>query len=115
MTQAKRDSSRRLTVRFDTDRVEALVARGRNAGQKIGTVLHYVEEPRKTPTGGRYTARQFTLRTPGGDLWFGTLPKDSDIVKLRPATQAEVDKLREKNQAAADARKAKANEQRETA
>lgn len=97
---------RRLTVRFDTVNYQAVVPRGRNAGQRIGTVLHYVETPRETPSGGKYTARQFTLRTPGGDLWFGTLPKDSDIVRLRPATQAQVDKLREKNQAAADARKA---------
>lgn len=74
----------RLVVRFDTDNAQALIARGPNAGKPIGVVLHYIETPAKTPSGGKYTRRQFTLRTPDGRKWVGTLKKDSNIVRCRP-------------------------------
>lgn len=78
----------RLTVRFDTVTATAFPARGRNALQPFGTVLSYVEQPGTTPTGGRYTRRQFKFRAPGGRVWFGTLPKDNPrpVVRMRPAS-----------------------------
>lgn len=76
----------RLTVRFDCHNVAALISRGPNAGKPIGTVLEYVEADRKTPTGGDYKSRKFTLRTPDGRKWYGTVPKDSDIVRCRLAS-----------------------------
>lgn len=78
-------STDRLVVRFDTVSARAFIAQGPNKGKPIGTVLHYIETPRKTPTGGRYVAKQFTLRTPNGRKWFGTMKSDSDIVRCRPA------------------------------
>lgn len=78
----------RLTVYFDADAVKAytVTPKGRRSLHRAGTVLYYVEAPRKTPTGGRYVARQFTLRTPDGKKWWGTLKKNSSIVRCRPAT-----------------------------
>lgn len=78
-----------LLVHFDAEKAEAYVPRGRNRGKRLGSVVHFVERPRKTPTGGNYISRQFTL-TLFGTKWYGTCGKNMTpdgkyIVKCRPA------------------------------
>lgn len=75
----------RILVRFDVDKVEAQVPRGPNAGKRIGTVTHFVERPAETPTGGKYTSRKFRVTMPGGRVWYGTVKKGTNLVKLRPS------------------------------
>lgn len=89
----KREGKTRLTVRFDPATLS--VYRGdskyRTAGTKLrgATVLRYVEEPARTPTGGRYTRRGITVRTSDGRRWYGTLKAGTDVVKLRLAPKDE--------------------------
>lgn len=82
-----REGKTRLTVRFRNVEGEPLgVYRpGKGRRVKAGIVLHYVEAPAKTPTGGRYIRRAMTVRTPDGKRWWGTLKNGSDIVRLRLA------------------------------
>lgn len=89
MTTAVPSPDDRITVRirFENEVPVAYLPRGRNARLPFGRITHYVERPGKTPTGGRYTSRKFTLRAPGGRVWYGTMKKDSDIVRCRPAPQ----------------------------
>lgn len=82
----------RLTVWFDEDKGEAyrLTPRGRKSNRLAGVVLHYAERPARTPTGGRYTRRGFTLRDVEGNVWYGSLGKDFPYrglgtVRCRPA------------------------------
>jgi hypothetical protein len=52
------------------------------------TVTRYiVDEGARTPTGGKYTRRGITVRTRDGRTWYGTIRKDSDVVKLRLAKE----------------------------
>lgn len=78
-----------LLVHFDAEKAEAYVPRGRNAGKRFGHIVHFIEKPRKTPTGGSYISRQFTLQV-GATKWFGTCGKKMTpdgkkfVVKCRP-------------------------------
>lgn len=80
-SRVNRPDDSHLMVRFNPATVTTHVAYGPKAGAPYGVVLHFVEAPRKTPTGGRYTARQFTLRDPDGVLWWGSL-KASSVDRL---------------------------------
>lgn len=82
----------RLLVAFDDMYGNAYIPRGRNAGKVFGTVLEFIERPSKTPTGGQFISKRFTLRTPDGKKWYGTCSekkKDSKgryLVTCRPAS-----------------------------
>ena len=83
-TADPREGKTRLTVRFIRDEV-AVVKPSRGRRVKAGTVLHYVEKPAVTPTGGRYQKRAMTVKTKDGRKWYGTMRNGSDIVRLRLA------------------------------
>jgi hypothetical protein len=83
---------RRKEIYFNPDTLDAwpaeLPPKGRRKTNRIGQVLHFVENPAaRTPTGGKYIARRFTIRI-DGERWVGTMKKDSYIVKLRPESEA---------------------------
>lgn len=74
----------RLVVRFDQERMRVYRADLKYRKPLPGaTLLHYVETPATTPTGGRYTARRLTVRTADGRKWVGTLKNGTDVVRLR--------------------------------
>lgn len=83
----------RIEIYFNPETLEAWPAsvppRGRHKSNRIGTVLHYVENPAaRMPNGGaKFTRRQFTIVIQGMK-WVGTMKKDSNIVKLRPYSEA---------------------------
>jgi hypothetical protein len=84
-----REGKTRLTVRFDPSTLTLSAPTGRRTKLPGATLLHYVEEPAQTPTGGRYTRRALTVRTSDGRKWFGTMKNGTDIVKLRLAPNGE--------------------------
>lgn len=52
------------------------------------TVTRYiVDEGARTPTGGKYVRRGITVKTADSKTWYGTIRKDSDVVKLRLAKE----------------------------
>lgn len=79
-------SGDRLVVRFDPDTLGIWPAtvrrRTRTNMLKGALVTHYVSRPDKTPTGGRYQRRQFTVRYKGAK-WYGTVKNGTDLVTLR--------------------------------
>lgn len=78
----------RLHIRFNHETQTVYRANGKHRVLLPGAiVLHYVEKPAKTPTGGRYVKRAMTIRTKDGRKWVGTMRKDTDIVILRPAPE----------------------------
>jgi hypothetical protein len=83
-TADPREGKTRLTVRFLADEI-AVVRPNRGRRVKAGVVLHYVEKPAVTPSGGKYIRRAMTVKTSDGRKWFGTLKNGSDIVRLRLA------------------------------
>lgn len=91
MATASPVKSDRLTVRAHFDQHGFLshvtLPKGPGSRRPFGKVLHYIETPRETPSGGKYISRQFTLAAPGGRKWYGTMKKDSDVVTLRPASE----------------------------
>lgn len=77
----------RLEVRFDPDKMAfwpADAKRKTSTNRLKVTVLHYREAPSITPTGGKFTSRRFTVRTPDGKRWVGQTKNGTDIVRLRP-------------------------------
>lgn len=76
------EEPRRVEFKFDP---QTLKFTGK--GSKGVTLLHYVDRPAKTPTGGRYTRRAMTIRY-SGEKWVGTMRKDSNLVKFRPYSEA---------------------------
>lgn len=75
----------RLFIRFNPRTGRISKGEGRRWPLQGAVLLHYVEKPAVTPTGGRYTARRMTIRTADGRKWVGTMKKGTDSVKLRPA------------------------------
>lgn len=84
-----REGKTRLTVRFDPSTLTLSAPTGRRTKLPGATLLHYIEAPAQTPTGGRYTKRALTVRTSDGRKWFGTMKNGTDVVKLRLAPNGE--------------------------
>jgi hypothetical protein len=79
----------RLTVRFDPKTLglwpETVRTRSRRNRLKKAHVVEYVENPAaRTPSGGKYTSRRFTVIIEGV-RWYGTVKNGTDIVRLRRA------------------------------
>lgn len=84
-----REGKTLLTVRFDPTRPDVVFYGPHLRRNKIvyrgATVLRYMEDASaRTPTGGRYTRRQLTVRV-DGRTWQGYLPHErrgTDVVHL---------------------------------
>lgn len=80
----------RREVRFDPDSLTiwpVTVTRRTKTNRIRATMLHYVDNPvNRTPTGGKFRSQRFTIRTHDDNrVWYGTVKKGTDIVRLRPA------------------------------
>lgn len=90
-TEDPREGKTILTVRFDVKTLELLhpTKPGKSKYRRVYkglSLLRYVEdEAARTPTNGHYTRRGLTVRSKDGRLWYGTMRKDTDEVKLRLA------------------------------
>lgn len=90
-TEDPREGKTILTVRFDVERLELLHPTKPGKGKyrrpyKGLSLLRYVEdESAKTPTRGSYVRCGLTVRSSDGRLWYGTMKKGTDEVKLRLA------------------------------
>jgi hypothetical protein len=84
-------SQARLVVRFDVETATIYrhtEKRRSNKPLKSAVLLRYVEQPSRTPTGGRFIARRLRVRTNDGRFWVGQMRNGTDIVKLRPEPKA---------------------------
>lgn len=87
-------SQQRLVVRFDTETATIYSGTAKRRSYrplKSAVLLRYVEQPAKTPTGGRFIAKRLLVRTKDGRRWVGQVKNGSDIVRLRPEPKPKAD------------------------
>jgi hypothetical protein len=80
-------SQARLTIRFDPEDGSIYHYSEKYRSRRPmrnAVLLRYVEQPSRTPTGGRFIARRLRVRTRDGRRWVGQMKNGTDIVRLRP-------------------------------
>ena len=77
----------RLEIQFEVETVTTYPAgkklTKRTKPLKGAVLLRYVEQPAKTPTGGRFIARRLLVSI-GGRRWVGQMKNGTNVVRLRP-------------------------------
>lgn len=76
------------TVKVDLATFDVYPQSGnRTAGNRIGTILEYVEnQGARTPSGGKFTSRRITVKLTGDERrWVGQFKADeTSMIKIRP-------------------------------